>query len=79
MDAFHGLPPEQRRPVELFGLAHLLTGRDDFEAAAHLAEHRTVRPDGSRVTFHMPTAALAGEHRSRTHDTKNDEHAQEAR
>ncbi len=63
VDAFHGLPPEQRRPVELFGLAHLLTAHDDFESAAHLAEHRTVRPDGSPVTFHMPTAALTDERR----------------
>ncbi|MFJ7287112.1 DUF3375 domain-containing protein [Curtobacterium sp. NPDC098951] len=79
VDAFHGLPPEQRRPVELFGLAHLLTGHDDFESAAHLAEHRTVRPDGSPVTFHMPTAALTDERRGPAPDTTNDEHAQEAR
>ena len=76
VDAFHGLPPEQRRPVELFGLAHLLTGHDDFESATHLAEHRTVRPDGSPVTFHMPSAALTEE---RGPGTTNDEHAQEAR
>ncbi|WP_022902525.1 DUF3375 family protein, partial [Curtobacterium sp. B8] len=57
--AFHGLPDEQRRPVELFGLAHLLTGRPDFEDARHVVAHHTVRPDGSAVTFHMPTADLA--------------------
>ncbi|WP_413601979.1 DUF3375 family protein [Curtobacterium sp. Curtsp57] len=56
--AFHELPPEQRRPVELFGLAHLLTGRDDFEAAAAAVAHETVRPDGTAVAFTMPTAAL---------------------
>lgn len=69
--AFHGLPPEQRRPVELFGLAHLLTGRPDFEEARHVVAHRTVRPDGEPVTFQMPTAAL----------TADDDHtdAQEAR
>jgi hypothetical protein len=57
--AFHELPPEQRRPVELFGLAHLLTGRTDFETAATAVAHRTVRPDGTTVTFTMPTAELA--------------------
>jgi hypothetical protein len=77
VDAFHGLPPEQRRPVELFGLAHLLTGRDDFESAAHVAEHRTVRPDGTAITFHMPTAALDDE-RTPVGDA-HDENAQEAR
>ncbi|QSB22346.1 hypothetical protein JN350_12240 [Curtobacterium sp. 24E2] len=77
VDAFHGLPPEQRRPVELFGLAHLLTGRDDFESAAHVAEHRTVRPDGSPVTFHMPTAALAAEYAPV--GDPHDDNAQEAR
>ncbi|MBF4590214.1 DUF3375 family protein [Curtobacterium sp. VKM Ac-1395] len=57
--AFHGLPPEHRRPVELFGLAHLLTGRPDFETAAATVPHHTVRPDGTAVTFAMPTADLA--------------------
>ncbi|WP_186317518.1 DUF3375 family protein [Curtobacterium sp. 9128] len=56
--AFHELPAEQRRPVELFGLAHLLTGRDDFEAAATAVRHHTVRPDGTTIAFTMPTAAL---------------------
>jgi hypothetical protein len=79
LDAFHGLPDEQRRPVELFGLAHLLTGHEDFEAATHVAPHRTVRPDGSEVAFAMPTAALGDAHTTPTHDTTHDEHAQEAR
>lgn len=79
VDAFHALPDEQRRPVELFALAHLLTGRDDFETAAHLAAHRTVRPDGSAVTFHMPVATLPSEQDDPADDTTNDEHAQEAR
>jgi len=56
--AFHALPPEQRRPVELFGLAHLLTGHDDFEAATTTVEHHTVRPDGEPVVFDMPAATL---------------------
>ncbi|ROP66080.1 DUF3375 family protein [Curtobacterium sp. ZW137] len=56
--AFHALPPEQRRPVELFGLAHLLTGHTDFETAAAAVPHHTVRPDGTAVTFTMPTADL---------------------
>ncbi len=77
VEAFHGLPDEQRRPVELFGLAHLLTGHEDFEAAAATAPHRTVRPDGSAVTFHMPTAALT--HERPGSETTHDEHAQEAR
>ncbi|WIB01634.1 DUF3375 family protein [Curtobacterium sp. MCBA15_012] len=74
-DAFHALPPEQRRPVELFGLAHLLTGREDFESAAHVVAHHTVRPDGETVTFHMPTAALPG---TSAHDP-HDDNGQEAR
>ncbi|WP_144713313.1 DUF3375 domain-containing protein [Curtobacterium pusillum] len=79
VDAFHGLPDEQRRPVELFGLAHLLTGHEDFESAAAVAEHRTVRPDGSPVAFRMPTAALDPDRQQVIPDTTNDEHAQEAR
>lgn len=79
VEAFHGLPPEQRRPVELFGLAHLLTGHEDFEAAASVALHHTVRPDGSAVAFRMPTAALDDEHRAVTPDTTDDQNGQEAR
>jgi hypothetical protein len=56
--AFNELPDEERRPVELFGLAHLLTGRDDFEDGVRIARHRAVRPDGSAVDFAMPAAAL---------------------
>ncbi|MBT2501096.1 DUF3375 family protein [Curtobacterium sp. ISL-83] len=92
--AFHGLPAEQRRPVELFGLAHLLTGRDDFESARHVVDHRAVRPDGEQVTFQMPAAALTGRPGAGTPDTGitdtgtpgtgtpdtgNDENGQEAR
>ncbi|MGU3408806.1 DUF3375 family protein [Microbacterium sp. M1A1_1b] len=58
--AFHALPADQRRPVELFGLAHLLTGRPDFETADTTVPHVTVRPDGTTVTFTMPTADLLG-------------------
>lgn len=77
VDAFHELPAEQRRPVELFGLAHLLTGHEDFELATTDAPHHTVRPDGEPVTFHMPTAALPHPVDARTpHD---DEPGQEAR
>lgn len=72
-DAFHGLPAEQRRPVELFGLAHLLTGHPGFEESGTTAEHRTVRPDGTPVIFHMPTALLG----ERSDDTQDN--AQEAR
>ncbi|MFZ6991975.1 DUF3375 family protein [Curtobacterium sp. RRHDQ66] len=67
--AFHELPPEQRRPVELFGLAHLLTGRDDFETAAAAVAHETVRPDGTAVAFTMPTAALTPRDPSADDDT----------
>ncbi|MEN0104484.1 MAG: DUF3375 family protein [Curtobacterium sp.] len=67
--AFHELPPEQRRPVELFGLAHLLTGRDDFEAAAAAVAHEIVRPDGTAVAFTMPTAALTPRDPSADDDT----------
>ncbi|MEV7933196.1 DUF3375 domain-containing protein [Curtobacterium sp. NPDC089185] len=74
--AFHALPPEQRRPVELFGLAHLLTGNDDFETAAHVVPHRTVRPDGETVTFHMPVAALTP---ARPDDQHDDDNGLEAR
>ena len=58
---------------------YLLTGRDDFESAAHLAEHRTVRPDGSPVTFHMPTAALAAERTPAGEPHDDTQNAQEAR
>lgn len=74
-DAFHALPPEQRRPVELFGLAHLLTGNDDFETATHVVPHRTVRPDGEPVTFHMPTASLTGAPADTQHDHDNGQEA----
>ncbi|WP_066518829.1 DUF3375 family protein [Curtobacterium ammoniigenes] len=56
--AFNDLPDPERRPVELFGLAHLLTGLDDFERGDELAPHLTVRPDGTVVTFDMPSANL---------------------
>lgn len=56
--AFNTLPDPERRPVELFGLAHLLTGLDDFERADELAPHLAVRPDGTLVTFDMPSAHL---------------------
>jgi hypothetical protein len=52
---FNDLPDDHRRPVELFGLAHLLTGDTAFEDAERLAEHRTIRPDGTTVAFDMPT------------------------
>ncbi|MBP1300396.1 MULTISPECIES: DUF3375 family protein [unclassified Curtobacterium] len=71
VSAFHALPPEQRRPVELFGLAHLLTGNDDFETATHLVPHRTVRPDGETVTFRMPSASLTGAGADDQHDDDN--------
>ncbi|WP_058726816.1 DUF3375 family protein [Curtobacterium luteum] len=82
--AFHGLPDEQRRPVELFGLAHLLTGRPDFEEARHVVAHHTVRPDGSVVTFHMPVADLTDGGSADEDDAAHDPaptaaHAQEAR
>ncbi len=76
VSAFHALPPEQRRPVELFGLAHLLTGNDDFETATHVVPHRTVRPDGETVTFHMPSASLTG---ARADDQHDDDNGLEAR
>jgi hypothetical protein len=56
--AFNDLPDELRRPVELFGLAHLLTGDAAFEDGRTVAPHLAVRPDGEAVAFEMPVAAL---------------------
>ncbi|MFZ7087995.1 DUF3375 family protein [Curtobacterium sp. RRHDQ10] len=50
---FNALPAGQRRPVELFGLAHLLAAvpdLDDSPASTHLA----VRTDGTTIAFEMP-------------------------
>ena len=42
----------------------------------HVVAHRTVRPDGETVTFHMPSASLTG---ARADDQHHDDNGLEAR
>jgi hypothetical protein len=57
-DVFNALPDELRRPVELFGLLHIVTQLDADERSTAREAYTAVRPDGSRATFELPTIPL---------------------
>jgi hypothetical protein len=56
-DAFNGLAPALRRPVEILGLLQLATQVDAVEGT-DAESFDTVRPDGSRRTFSVPRITL---------------------
>ncbi|MGK9147031.1 DUF3375 domain-containing protein [Plantibacter flavus] len=57
---FSGLDEELRRPVELFGLVHLMSGLGAYDEAAPRRRYETVRPDGTTAAFELPAFPLAG-------------------
>lgn len=56
--AFAGLDAELRRPVELFGLVHLMTQLGAYDDHAPRRRYETIRPDGSTSTFELPAFPL---------------------
>ncbi|WP_285027866.1 DUF3375 domain-containing protein [Plantibacter sp. ME-Dv--P-122b] len=56
--AFSGLDPELRRPVELFGLVHLMTQLGTYDEQAPRRRYETVRPDGTTTAFELPAFPL---------------------
>ncbi len=63
---FNALPTDLRRPVEILGLLHILSGLDDSSIAHGTTEEfRAIRPDGHHRTFLAPTALLSSHHAER--------------
>ncbi|WP_435112431.1 DUF3375 family protein [Nocardiopsis synnemataformans] len=56
---FNALPEDRRRPVEILGLLHLLTGMDTDVDATIREPVTAVRPDGSTRRFLMPRITMA--------------------
>ncbi|HXH35154.1 MAG TPA: DUF3375 family protein [Plantibacter sp.] len=56
--AFSELDDELRRPVELFGLVHLMTQLGAYDEDALRRRYETVRPDGSTSVFELPAFPL---------------------
>ncbi|MEV6820948.1 DUF3375 family protein [Nocardiopsis dassonvillei] len=56
---FNTLPEDLRRPVEILGLLHLLTGMDTEVDTTTCEPAAAVRPDGSTRRFLMPRVTMA--------------------
>ncbi|MFI6883868.1 DUF3375 family protein [Streptosporangium canum] len=57
-EAFNGLDPGLRRPVEILGLLHMAAQIDALDPEQALEPFETIRPDSSRRTFQVPRIAL---------------------
>ncbi|WP_051753653.1 DUF3375 family protein [Streptosporangium amethystogenes] len=57
-EAFNGLEPELRRPVEILGLLHMATQIDVLEHEQSAELYETIRPDGSLRDFRVPRMTL---------------------
>lgn len=63
---FNTLPADLRRPVEILGLLHIVSGLDDPSIGdGSVEEYHAVRPDGHHRIFLAPTALLSSHHAER--------------